>query len=568
MVEPTEILKSWPEFSLTPPSEHILNLWRVVSDATTYHGKPAYERNVVVNLITTIASRSYGPDIYRAVHLLAAAAIVGKSVGELIYPKTPHVGTSIFAQLGVRQHTRRLIIEPTVIRFFDPSGNKEQMKLGARQLPENIALIEFLTEALGWDVIAKSYDQLALDADQSNIDNITKDLSSALYRFLGEHLPSANERRLFQTLSDYITAKQGQPNRLFPEDVTDRVIWEFWCDQCTDKAVSFRLYATVAHAWVTFRNAIQMAASGAFSRHISLNHLAETGQFEGLQAASLDASDDAPNLSEASSIGEMIGEIAAPAQWLPNLQEPPCNQIKFLTKVEQDQIEFPLTAGPSAQALLITCLRVALFSHIQNQLVQSQRTGKQADVNHLFTAINDNSYAQIVERWQSACAAAEGLRDTVSFRLWEQRSPLFFTFISDHGSEADRVALSTLTNDILIQNIKTEVSSEHPDALAETLFDAMDKLPKTHALSAHKLQLKDNAHRFRRKGLIPEKTIDEIACNDWCEALAYGGQYISKIMSFMSKLTLRAQESDTELGKQLKLDCEKFRAQFHVLHEG
>ena len=107
MIEPTEILKSWPEFSLSPPSEHILNLWRVVSDATTCHGKPAYKKSVVINLITTIASRSYGPDIYRAVHLLSAAATVGKSVGELIYPETPHVGASIIAQLGVGRQQKR-----------------------------------------------------------------------------------------------------------------------------------------------------------------------------------------------------------------------------------------------------------------------------------------------------------------------------------------------------------------------------------------------------------------------------------------------------------------------------
>ena len=112
------------------------------------------------------------------------------------------------------------------------------------------------------------------------------------------------------------------------------------------------------------------------------------------------------------------------------------------------------------------------------------------------------------------------------------------------------------------------MSSEHPDALAETLFDAMDKLPKTHAFSARKLQLKDNAHRFRRKGLIPEKAIDEIARNEWCEALAYGGQYISKIMDFMSGIALQSQGLNAELSKQLKLDCEQFRAQFHLLYEG
>ena len=568
MVEPTEILKSWPEFSLSPPSEHILNIWRVVSDATTYHGKPAYDRAVVVNLITTIASRSYGPGIYRAVHLLSAAATVGKSVGDLIYPDKPHIGALVIAQLGVGQHSKSLTIEPTLIRFFDPSGKKEQMKLGIRHLPESIALLEFVTEALGWDVIAKSYDQLARNADEMSINNITKDLSSALYHFLGEHLPSANDRRLFQALSYYITAKQSQSDMLVPEDVTDCVIWEFWCDQCTDKAVSFRLFATVAHAWVEFRNAIQLAASDAFSRHLSLNHLAENGQFDRLQASANDASDEPSELSEASAIGEMVGEITVPVQWLSMLQEPPCDQIKFLTKVEQDQIEFPLTAGPSAQALLTTCLRVALFSQIQNLLVQSKRTGKQADVTSFFKLIDDNSYTQIVERWQSAFTAAEGLRDTVSFRLWEQRSTLFFTFISAHGTAADRAALASLSNDMLIQDANIEVSSGHSDALAEALFDTIDRLPKTHAFAARISHLKDIAHNFRRKGLTPDKTMSEIACNDWCEAMAHGGQYISKIMSFMSKLTLRAQEHDTELREQLKLDCEQFKTQFRVLHEG
>jgi hypothetical protein len=461
-----------------------------------------------------------------------------------------------------------LIIEPSLIRFFDPAGHKEQMKLAARHLPESIALIEFVTEALGWDVIAKSHDQLALNADQANMDNIAKDLSSALYRFLGEHLPSANERRLFQTLSDYITPKQGQPNRLFPEDITDRVIWEFWCDQCTDKAASFRLFATVAHAWVTFRNALQLAASDAFSRHLSLNQLAEDGQFDRLQASVNDASDETSDLPKASSIGEMVGEITAPVQWLSMLQEPPCDQIKFLTKVEQDQIEFPLTAGPSAEALLTTCLRVALFSQIQNLLVQSKRIGRQADVANLFKMIDNNSYTQIVGRWQSAFTVAEGLRDTVSFRLWEQRSTLFFTFISDHGTAADRAALASLSNDMLIEDANIEVSSVHSDALAKALFDTIDRLPKTHPFAAHKLHLKDTAHSFRRKGLAPDKTMDEIACSDWCEALAHGGQYVSKIMRFMSKLTLRAQKHDAELRKQLKLDCKQFKTQFRLLHEG
>ena len=128
---------------------------------------------------------------------------------------------------------------------------------------------------------------------------------------------------------------------------------------------------------------------------------------------------------------------------------------------------------------------------------------KQADVDYLITKINDNSYAQIVERWRFK-NRYEGIRDTVSFRLLEQHSELFSLLFQ--LTVVTQIALpSTLSQEILTQNINIEVSAEHSYAMTKTLFDAIEKLPKTHAFSARKLQLKDNAHRFRRKGLIPKR---------------------------------------------------------------
>ena len=137
------------------------------------------------------------------------------------------------------------------------------------------------------------------------------------------------------------------------------------------------------------------------------------------------------NLSEASCHWRNGWRNHCPgSEWLSMLQEPPCDQIKFLTKVEQDQIEFPLTAGPSAQALLITCLRVALFSQIQNQLVQSQRAGKQADVDQLiYNRSMTIATPRLLNDGDPHVTAAEGLRDTVSFRtMVEQRSDTVFHF--------------------------------------------------------------------------------------------------------------------------------------------
>ena len=71
MVDPTEILAGWAEFTLTPPSEYFLNCLRSVGEATTGNGAPAYQPDTISQLITTIAGRGYGPLLFRSVHVLS-----------------------------------------------------------------------------------------------------------------------------------------------------------------------------------------------------------------------------------------------------------------------------------------------------------------------------------------------------------------------------------------------------------------------------------------------------------------------------------------------------------------
>ena len=47
MVDPTEILAGWAEFTLTPPSEYFLNCLRAVGEATASNGASAYQPDTI-----------------------------------------------------------------------------------------------------------------------------------------------------------------------------------------------------------------------------------------------------------------------------------------------------------------------------------------------------------------------------------------------------------------------------------------------------------------------------------------------------------------------------------------
>ena len=89
MVDPAEVLGGWAEFTLTPPSEYLLNSLRSVGEATASNGAPAYQPDTIAQLITTIASRGYGPLLFRSVHVMSAAAIRNMRLDQLLVTAHP-----------------------------------------------------------------------------------------------------------------------------------------------------------------------------------------------------------------------------------------------------------------------------------------------------------------------------------------------------------------------------------------------------------------------------------------------------------------------------------------------
>lgn len=575
MFDPVVILRSWPEFTMEPPSEYLINCFRCIGDAVTAAGLPIHDRSTVINLTTSIASRSYGPELYRSLHLLAALAITDTSIDQLLLPESPITGSKVIALLQNGKQADGLIIETHLLCFGMHCNSGEQMKISARQLPAAVALIEFLIESLGFEAIYQAYEKLTQNLDSATISAVTKKLSAALYQFLGEHLPSASNRQMVQLLSNYILNTQKGITSINPEDITDELIYDFWCTYAHDDSVSFRLFATAAQAWVTYRNALNLASTDAFSLHVSIDQLQEDDQIDRVhhhQSQSHFDDEDYPKPG-ASSLAEIVNDINAPSQWLHDLVSPPCDNIKLFTKVEQEYIAFPLIAGSVASALLLTCLRVAVFSPLQNKIVQTKRSKSNKDSTRegndttLFEKVKDDAYSEIIQQWKEIDVVACGLRDTAYYRLWEAKDPQFFTYFVDAGTENERRILSEISLEQSEKMADLPIIGNYAETIANAVFTTLETMPASHLLCAKKAEMKETAHRYRRKGLVPDQSIDNVDYKDWLNALLIGGERLGKIHNFLQDLSSGANSRMAQLEIHFKQDKQNFRNQMKSLYE-
>ncbi len=563
MFNPADILSSWSEFRMEPPSEHFINCLRSVGDALTPSGQPIYNRATLVNLTTSVASRSYGPELYRALHVLLAAALTGTRIDRLMLSEGPVTGAMILTFFKCGTQTRSLIVEDQLLRFVDEKTGVEHMKISEQQIPAAIAMIEFLIEALGFEVVYQAYLKLAVSAENSTIKRTAKTFSASLYRFLGEHLPSASNRQMAQLLSNYLKSSRQTVTLIQPDDVTDEIIFDFWCEYADDEKVSFRLFSTVAQAWITYRNAIELAASDAFTQHQSFDQMFDEEQYVPM----VEVEDDHKPAQYTSTLGEAAEQIHAPVKWLDDLFCTPCDKIKFFTKVERDDICLPLSTGGAFKQLILTCLRVAVFSPVQNKIVQAKREKSTFSLGPMFNEISQDSYTLVMERWIEMKSVAGSLCDIVYFRLWEARSAQAFSYFANKGTAEERSALAQLAAEQESSIGGLADRRVNLDTIAEKVFSALDALPRTHLLNARKLAMQETAHRYRRKGLVPNKSNSEDMQFDWVNALTIGGDRLHRIERFLGEADTIAERQKNKLQAKIHSDKQIFKEKLTSLYE-
>ncbi|MEX0503572.1 hypothetical protein AB3X55_08250 [Alphaproteobacteria bacterium LSUCC0719] len=568
MVDPTEILGGWSEFTVTPPSEYFLNCLRSVGEATALNGDPAYQPDIVTQLITTIASRGYGPLLFRTVHVMSAAAMMEIRLDQLLVTDRP---------LTARQAQRILMSPATpppalkvndgMLEFVEPGTKDPVFKLGSQQVPLATACLEFLVEALGFTRINEAFATLADDTGAAARKAVTKDLSNRLYHFLGEHLPQAAERNLARILAEHLEAEVGAP-AFAAEDIDDQLILDFWLDKSLDETMSFRLFGTAARAWLTFRDCLIRSRGDGFDIHLSLSIAHEDEDFDRLSQLAVGAGDDSDGATAA--LGQLVGDEATPANWLADLQRPPCDEIKFLTKTELAQIAIPAMAGRTGHNLVLTCLRLAAFGPLQNRLVQASRnkTLQPADIEREMTAMDDAIYADLLAGWQALRTVAEDIATTAYLRLWEEGDVAIFEFLSQQADEDTRQEMASIAADL-----QRQLASQTPDEdldddpvtrLAIQMLGAMDQLPSDSAISITRQKMKRTAQSYRRQGLrSTDRSEPPTKAADRSHALACGGDRLLKLAAMLTRMS----HPDPSPASRITGDLTIFGTQFTQLHE-
>ena len=575
MVDPTEVLGGWAEFTLTPPSEYLLNCLRAVDEATAGNGEPAYLPDTISQLITKIAGRSYGPLLFRTVHVMSAAAIQGFRLDQLLVTQLPLTSRSarrlLFSEAAAA--SRFLGARDGILEFAEPTSGKTVFKLHSRQVPLATACLEFLVEALGFECLHNRFNELADDHGSARRKTVAKDLSARLYTFLGEHLPQVAERNMARLLADHLEAEIGAP-RFVAEDIDDQLILDFWIEKSGDDTLSFRLFGTAARAWLSFRENLIHARSDAFDVPLSLTTTYEDEDLDRLSHLAISSAPDEDDGATSPDLGQLVGDAPIPTSWLADLQRPPCSDIKFLTKTELAKLSVPALSGSAGRGLVLTCLRLAAFGPLQNRLVQASRSGRvdNDDIDREIAALGDNSYGGLLDEWRALEVTVGDVATTAFFRLWEAGSPVIFEYLAQHGDDSTRQEMAAIAAELQRQMAGEDADEEPVSKLAERVLARIDNLPSDSPTARTRQNMKRVSQSYRRQGLrsadkVTETGADDAAsteaATDRLHALACGGDRLLKLARHLASLN----RPDPALESRGADDLVVFTRHFSQLHE-
>lgn len=570
MVDPAEILGGWSEFTVTPPSEYFLNCLRSVGEATALNGEPAYQPDIVTQLVTTIASRGYGPLLFRTVHVMSAAAMMDIRLDQLLVTDQPLTARQArHILMTTITPPPALIVGDGILEFVEPGTSNPVFKLSSQQVPLATACLEFLVEALGFSRITEAFATLTDDTGSAARKAVANDLSNRLYHFLGEHLPQAAERNLARILAEHLEAEIGAP-AFAAEDIDDQLILDFWIDKSLDETLSFRLFGTAAKAWLTFRDCLIRSRGDGFDIPLSLSVAYEDEDFDRLSQLSIGEGAHDDSDAATPTLGQLVGDEATPSNWLAELQRPPCDEIKFLTKTELAQIAVPAMAGRTGHNLVLTCLRLAAFGPLQNRLVQASRnkTLQHGDIHREMTAMGDTIYNDLLTDWQALGTVAEDIATTAYLRLWEAGEAAIFEFLSHQGDEETRREMAAIATEL-----KRQLASEAPEPdedddpvtrLAIRMLAVMEHLPSDNPISITRQRMKRTAQSYRRQGLrSADKAEQHTPAADRVHALACGGDRLLKLAAMLTRISHPTPSPASRFNDDLAI----FSTQFTQLHE-
>ncbi len=365
-------------------SDTLLAVFRGTSESEV-DGVPKFSPDTCRALVRHIACRSYARSLLELCHLLniADACVTGRG-GYLYFfwdsgPARPSAFRGYVRQAidagGFGRDGFTVASEGVTVDY--PDGT---FTVTFGRMPYLSAMLDFVVNAIGFEAVDEAVAAMTgAGPTRAAVSDAANGLARAVYEFLREHLPSAQNQRKFQRLTAFLKAELGEGFDISMVD--DQTVLNFWLAESpkpSEDGTDFRTFQTVLRSFVHIIRALEDAQSQHDMRHTrSIGTDREAGEVD--PDAVLGAI-------------EHGGERHNP---LDGLGQEPMSAVKFLNKQELGDLELVLETGAEALRLPISILRAIVFGRAQGRISQAlRRKADRAELRELFRNAAEETYDQ------------------------------------------------------------------------------------------------------------------------------------------------------------------------------
>ncbi len=502
------------------PSNTLQALLTSTLETTTADGRPRHSEQAQQNLIKVIASHSYAKVIFPLCHFMVVAAQRKIPLYYWFTMTQPMTASSLASslrsasdQISPDNHTdmkNQLVI--TIAR-----GNYT-FDVNLSHIAKHSALFDLIMEIIGYEGLEILYNKLAYAENRHEIASVSNDLARGIYQFLKDHFPTASTEKKARFMHDFLAKCTGQNASISTSDINDSLIIDFWLEFSLDAQSKFRLFSNCAHSWVTYRQAIRLAASNRFQKGASLDALNEQG------VAEISRIDQ----NAAQVIFDEIAEGPSSTAKLRQINPSILKTVKLVNATEFDHLAELIKFGNEGHTLVLTILRLLTFAPVQARLVEASRKRKmQASAMHSLA--DDDAYSHVFDHINTLTDTIRGLTEAAAFSLYLAQSSTFIYAA---------VPLANTQEQKELTNARTRIRASLTKPMDEIILaekisaELLKKLPQI--MPVFFAQLKQARKKYRRKGLGKLPIEDS---NSWISELTTGIEVLSEMATHLNRLT-------------------------------
>ena len=342
-------------------SPELVAAFQMVAEAEVM-GEPKFSPQICRDLAKIIVCRTYATPALELCHLVRIADAVSAGAGyEMFFWGEGPSRVSLFRNVIVnayrsgagREQGLRADASGVVLDY--PDG---EFTITYSRMPFLSALLEFLLSSIGY-VEADSVfrEVLRSGLNRKSISKLANVLAKAVYDYLKDHLPTAQNQRKFRRLIGFLENRVGPAFDVSVID--DATILDFWIQESplgVVDGVDFKTFAMSFKAFVRLRQTLEQAADlNAFDNARPIGTDFESGEVD-------------PD-----SILSMVDAVDEYRSPLAILQEHPADAVKSLNKRETGVLELLLECGTTALSLPLSVMRSEVFGRGQGQVTQALR---------------------------------------------------------------------------------------------------------------------------------------------------------------------------------------------------